>query len=159
MMLDGASARGLAEKHPYISELIGSPENMSKPAELGSLKVGHNIVIDGEPCRIVELEKSKPGKHGSAKVRVVAIGIFDNVKRTLVGPADSRVEVPIIEKRNGQVVSIGDMVSVMDNETYEIVEIPLPQDEKLREKLEPGANVEYWRIMGRCMIVNVRTGS
>jgi translation initiation factor 5A len=133
--------------------------SMSKPAELGSLKVGHNIVIDGEPCRIVELEKSKPGKHGSAKVRVVAIGIFDNVKRTLVGPADSKVEVPIIEKRNGQVVSIGDMVSVMDNETYEIVEIPMPQDEKLREKLEPGANVEYWRIMGRCMIVNVRTGS
>ncbi|MCD6421637.1 MAG: translation initiation factor IF-5A [Thaumarchaeota archaeon] len=130
---------------------------MSKPAELGSLKVGHNIVIDGEPCRIVELEKSKPGKHGAAKVRLVAIGIFDNVKRTMVGPADSRVEVPIIEKRSGQVVSIGDTVSVMDNETYEIVEMPLPQDEKLRGKLEPGASVEYWRIMGRCMIVNVKS--
>ncbi|MEM4766152.1 MAG: translation initiation factor IF-5A, partial [Nitrososphaerota archaeon] len=115
-------------------------------------------VIDGEPCRIVELEKSKPGKHGSAKVRIVAIGIFDNVKRTLVGPADSKVEVPIIEKKTGQVVSMGDMVSVMDNETYEIVEVPIPQDEKLRERLEPGATVEYWRIMGRYMIVNVKTG-
>ena len=130
---------------------------MSKPAELGSLKVGHNIVIDGEPCRIVELEKSKPGKHGAAKVRLVAIGIFDNVKRTMVGPADSRVEVPIIEKRSGQVVSLGDTVSVMDNETYEIVEMALPQDEKLRERLEPGATVEYWRIMGRYMIVNVKS--
>ena len=130
---------------------------MSKPAELGSLKVGHNIVIDGEPCRIVELEKSKPGKHGAAKVRLVAIGIFDNVKRTMVGPADSRVEVPIIEKRSGQVVSLGDTVSVMDNETYEIIEMSLPQDEKLREKLEPGASVEYWKIMGRYMIVNVKS--
>lgn len=130
---------------------------MSKPAELGSLKVGHNIVIDGEPCRIVELEKSKPGKHGAAKVRLVAIGIFDNVKRTMVGPADSRVEVPIIEKRSGQVVSLGDTVSVMDNETYDILEMALPQDEKLRERLEPGAAVEYWRIMGRCMIVNVKS--
>jgi len=130
---------------------------MSKPAELGSLKVGHNIVIDGEPCRIVELEKSKPGKHGAAKVRLVAIGIFDNVKRTMVGPADSRVEVPIIEKRSGQVVSLGDTVSVMDNETYEIVEMALPQDEKLRGRLEPGATVEYWRIMGRYMIVNVKS--
>jgi len=145
-------------EHPYICELSGFSENMSKPAELGSLKVGHNIVIDGEPCRIVELEKSKPGKHGSAKVRIVAIGIFDNVKRTLVGPADSKVEVPIIEKKTGQVVSMGDMVSVMDNETYEIVEVPIPQDEKLRERLEPGATVEYWRIMGRYMIVNVKTG-
>ena len=130
---------------------------MSKPAELGSLKVGHNIVIDGEPCRIVELEKSKPGKHGAAKVRLVAIGIFDNVKRTMVGPADSRVEVPIIEKRSGQVVSLGDTVSVMDNETYEIVEMALPQDDKLRGRLEPGATVEYWRIMGRYMIVNVKS--
>ena len=131
---------------------------MSKPAELGSLKVGHNVVIDGEPCRIVELEKSKPGKHGAAKVRLVAIGIFDNVKRTMVGPADSRVEVPIIEKRSGQVVSIGDTVSVMDNETYEIVEMPLPQDEKLRGQIEPGASVEYRRIMGRCKIVSAKPG-
>lgn len=129
---------------------------MSKPAELGSLKVGHNIVIDGEPCKIVELEKSKPGKHGAAKVRLVAIGIFDGVKRTMVGPADSRVEVPIIEKRSGQVVSVGDTVSLMDNETLEIVEVPLPEDEKLMEKIEPGSTVEYWRIMGRSMIVHVR---
>ena len=130
---------------------------MSKPVELGSLKVGHNIVIDGEPCKIVELEKSKPGKHGAAKVRLVAIGIFDNVKRTMVGPADSRVEVPIIEKKSGQVVSVGDTVSVMDNETYEIVEMQLPQEDRLRERLEPGSTVEYWRIMGRYMIVNVRS--
>lgn len=131
---------------------------MSKPVDLGSLKVGHNIVIDGEPCRIVELEKSKPGKHGSAKVRLVAIGIFDEAKRTLVGPADMKVEVPIIEKRSGQVVSITDMVSLMDNETLEIIEVPLPKDEVLRAKLEPGVTVEYWKIMGRAMITHVREG-
>ncbi|MCD6312988.1 MAG: translation initiation factor IF-5A, partial [Thaumarchaeota archaeon] len=51
----------------------------------------------------------------------------------------------------------GDTVSVMDNETYEIVEMALPQDEKLKERLEPGATVEYWRIMGRYMIVNVKS--
>ncbi len=131
---------------------------MSKPVDLGSLKVGHNIVIDGEPCRIVELEKSKPGKHGSAKVRLVAIGIFDGVKRTMVGPADTKVEVPIIEKRSGQVVSITDTVSLMDNETLEIIEVPLPQDEALKSKLEPGISVEYWRVMGRYMITHVREG-
>ncbi|MEM1583121.1 MAG: translation initiation factor IF-5A [Nitrososphaerota archaeon] len=131
---------------------------MSKPVDLGSLKIGHNVVIDGEPCRIVELEKSKPGKHGSAKVRLVAIGIFDGVKRTMVGPADTKVEVPIIEKRNGQVVSVTDTVSLMDNETLEIIEVPVPQDETLRSKLEPGTTVEYWRVMGRYMITHVREG-
>jgi len=129
---------------------------MSKPVDLGSLKVGHNIVIDGEPCRIVELEKSKPGKHGSAKVRLVAIGIFDGVKRTMVGPADTKVEVPIIEKRNGQVVSVTDTVSLMDNETLEIIEVAIPQDEAIRSKLEPGTTVEYWKVMGRYMITHVR---
>jgi translation initiation factor 5A len=131
---------------------------MSKPVDLGSLKVGHNIVIDGEPCRIVELEKSKPGKHGSAKVRLVAIGIFDGVKRTMVGPADTKVEVPIIEKRSGQVVSVTDTVSLMDNETLEIIEVAIPQDETIRSKLEPGTTVEYWKVMGRYMITHVREG-
>jgi translation initiation factor 5A len=129
---------------------------MSKPVDLGSLKVGHNIVIDGEPCRIVELEKSKPGKHGSAKVRLVAIGIFDGVKRTMVGPADTKVEVPIIEKRSGQVVSVTDTVSLMDNEKLELIEVAIPQDETIRSKLEPGTTVEYWKVMGRYMITHVR---
>ncbi|PUA33779.1 MAG: translation initiation factor IF-5A [Candidatus Terraquivivens tikiterensis] len=129
---------------------------MSKPTDMGSLKVGHNVIIDGEPCRIVELEKSKPGKHGSAKVRLVAIGIFDGVKRSMVGPADSKVDVPIVEKRSGQVVSIGDVVSIMDSESLQIVEVPLPQDESLRKKIEPGVTVEYWTIMGRHMLVSVK---
>ncbi len=130
---------------------------MSKPADLGSIKEGGNIVIDGEPCRVVEVEKSKPGKHGSAKVRLVAIGIFDGVKRSLVGPADQRVEVPIIEKRTGQVVSIGETVSVMDKETLEIVEVPIPTDETLASKLEPGITVEYWKVLSRYLINQVRS--
>ncbi|MCS6769355.1 MAG: translation initiation factor IF-5A [Candidatus Caldarchaeum sp.] len=130
---------------------------MSKPVDLGSLKEGHNIVIDGEPCRIVEIEKSKPGKHGSAKVRLVAIGIFDEVKRSMVGPADNRVEVPIVDKRSGQVVAVGsDSVSVMDNQSLEIVEVPMPKDEALRAKVEPGVSVEYWSIMNRYLLVNVK---
>jgi len=130
---------------------------MSKPVDLGSIKEGGNIVIDGEPCRVVEVEKSKPGKHGSAKVRLVAIGIFDGVKRSLVGPADQRVEVPIIEKRSGQVVSISETVSVMDKETLEIIEVPIPSDQTLANKLEPGVTVEYWKVLNRYLINQVRT--
>lgn len=113
-------------------------------------------MIDGEPCRVVEVEKSKTGKHGSAKVRVVAIGIFDGVKRNIVGPSDQRVEIPIIDKRSGQVVTVGEVVSVMDRDTLEIIEIPLPAEEELRSKLEPGANVEYWVVLNRKMISQVR---
>jgi len=130
---------------------------VSKPVELGSLRVGSYIVIDGEPCRIVEMTKSKPGKHGSAKARVVAIGIFDGVKRSLVKPVDAQVEVPIVEKRPGQVLSImPNAVQLMDLETYEVFEAPLPEEEDIRSKLEPGVEVEYWRILGRAKIMRVK---
>lgn len=128
----------------------------TRPGELGSLKPGNLVVIDGEPCKVVSIEKSKPGKHGSAKARIVAIGIFDNVKRSLVGPVDSHVDIPIISKRSAQVVSIMDTVQLMDLETYEMFETNLPEDEELRKKLEPGVTVEYWEIMNRKMIVRVK---
>ena len=128
----------------------------TRPGELGSLKPGNLVIIDGEPCKVVSIEKSKPGKHGSAKARVVAIGIFDSVKRSIVGPVDSHIDIPIINKKSAQVVAILDTVQLMDLETYETFETELPEDEKLREKLEPGVNVEYWEIMNRKKIVRIK---
>jgi len=126
-------------------------------ATLGELKVGSYIVIDGEPCRIVEMSKAKTGKHGSAKAHVVAVCIFSGNKKTLVAPVDTRVEVPIIEKRLGQVLAdTGDTVQVMDLETYDTFEIEKPKDQQLASKLEPGVEVEYWVVMGKRMIMKVR---
>jgi len=126
-------------------------------AELGELKEGSYVVIDGEPCRIVEISRAKTGKHGSAKVHLVAIGLFTGTRKTLVGPVDQRVEVPIIEKRVGQVTAMYDnVVQIMDLETYETFEIEKPSDPDLASKLAPGKEVEYWVVMGRRMIVRVR---
>jgi len=126
-------------------------------ASLGDLKKGSYIVIDGEPCRIVEITRAKTGKHGSAKAHVVAIGVFSGQKKTLVAPVDTRVQVPVIEKRLGQVLAdMGDMLQIMDLETYDTFEIEKPDDEQLLAKIEPGVTVEYWLIMGRPKIVRVR---
>lgn len=129
---------------------------MSKPLDVGGLKVGTYVVVDGEPCRIVDLAKSKPGKHGSSKARVVAIGVFDGAKRTFVKPVDAQAEVPIIDKRSGQVLSPTPTgVQVMDLETYQVFEAPAP-DEEIRPRLASGVEVEYWRIMGRTKIMRVK---
>ena len=126
-------------------------------ATLGELKKGSYIVIDGEPCRIVEISRAKTGKHGSAKAHVVAIGVFSGQKKTLVAPVDTRVQVPVIEKRLGQVLAVmGDTVQLMDMETYDTFEVEMPDDEQLRAKIQPGATVEYWLIMGRPKIMRVR---
>jgi translation initiation factor 5A len=124
--------------------------------ELGALRVGSYIIIDGEPCRVMSYTKSKPGKHGSAKARIVAIGVFDEGKRTLVKPVNAQIEVPIIEKKAGQVIALlPTAVQVMDLETYEILEAPLPEEE-IRSKLASGIEVEYWRILGRTRIMRTK---
>ena len=130
---------------------------MSKPADLGSVKVGSYIIINDEPCRIVEYDKSKPGNHGSAKARVVAIGIFDGSKRSIVSPVSAGIEIPIIEKRVGQVISIlANSIQLMDMETFETFDATLPNDEKLQKKIIEGVEVEYWRVLGKTKIVRVK---
>lgn len=137
--------------------LSGELDNMSKPMDLGELKVGSYIIIDGEPCKIVNYTKSKPGKHGSAKARIVAIGVFDESKKTLVKPVSARVEVPLIEKKTGQVIALlPAAVQLMDLETYEMTEAPFPEDEKLKSKLASGVEVEYWQILGRTRITRTK---
>ena len=124
--------------------------------DLGSLKVGSYIVIDGEPCRIVSYDHSKPGKHGSAKARVAAIGVFDGSKHSLVSPVSSNVEVPLIDKRNGQVISIsGKTLQIMDLETFEVFDTSSIEDE-MRDKIRQGGEVEYWKVLDRIKIVRAK---
>ncbi len=133
---------------------------MSKPADLGSVKEGSYITLDGEPCRVVEVEKSKPGKHGAAKVRLTAISIFTGSKKSYVSPAESRVEIPLIDKRSGQIISTTqNTVQVMDLQTFEVFETPTPLQSEIGGTLSAGAEVEYWSVMGRSKIMRIKGGS
>jgi len=126
--------------------------------DVGSLRVGSYVMVDDEPCRIVDLTKSKPGKHGSTKARVVAIGVFDGAKRSFVKPVDAQAVVPIIEKRSGQVIAVlPSAVQLMDLETYQVIESPFPEDESLKSSLASGVEVEYWRILGRTKITRTKS--
>jgi translation initiation factor 5A len=124
--------------------------------DLGSLKVGSYIIIDNEPCRIVSYDNSKPGKHGSAKARVAAIGVFDGSKHSLVSPVSANIEVPLINKRSGQVISIsGNTLQIMDLETFEVFETSSVEEE-VRDKIRQGGEVEYWQVLDRVKIVRAK---
>ncbi len=130
---------------------------MSKPVDVGSLKSGSYVLVDDEACRIVDVSKSKPGKHGSAKARVVAIGVFDGLKRSFVKPVDARIDVPLIEKRTGQVISTtATGIQLMDLETYDIFDAVMPEDENMKAQLASGVEVEYWRVLGRTKIMRIK---
>ena len=110
------------------------------------------------PCRIVEYEKSKPGKHGAAKARIVAMSLFSGSKKSIVSPVDARLEVPIVEKRSGQVLAVMDQnVQLMDMENYETLETSLPDEDEIRGRVASGQEVEYWRILGRNIIVRIKS--
>ena len=137
--------------------LTGELDNMSKPMDVGELRVGSYVIIDGEPCKIVSFSKSKPGKHGAAKARVVAIGVFNDAKKTIVKPVSAQVDVPLIEKKTGQVIALlPAAVQLMDLETYEMSEAPYPDDQELKDKLTSGVEVEFWQILGRTRITRTK---
>ncbi len=112
------------------------------------IHVGRYIIIDGVPCKVVDIETSSPGKHGSAKMRVTAMGIFDGSKKTLLKPSDADADVPVIKKKKAQVVSVsGSSAQLMDSETYEVYDLPIP--EELEGKVIAGSEVEVLEAMGK----------
>jgi translation initiation factor 5A len=126
-------------------------------SKVGDLKVGSYAIIDDEPSQIVSIQKSKPGKHGSAKYRCTAISLFDGSKRSFVSPTAANIQVPIVDKRSGQVVSVSPAsIQLMDLENYEVFDVAMPQDEGIASKLEAGKEVEYWNIMGRYKVQRVK---
>jgi translation initiation factor 5A len=129
----------------------------TKVGEVRELKEGKLVIIGGEPCKIMSIQVAKTGKHGSAKARIEGIGIFDDQKRSFVSPVDSRVEIPILERKSAQVLAfVGKDVQLMDLATYETLELPLPQEEDLKKALVEGAEVEYIETMGRRKITRIR---
>lgn len=129
-----------------------------KKTDAKSLKPGSYFLIEGEPCRVVSIEKSKPGKHGAAKANIVAIGFFDNRKRNVIMPADRMVDVPIIDKRSATVITdMGENYSLMDTETFETYEVVKPTDEEIASKIELNVEVEIWDVMGKKVITRVKT--
>jgi translation initiation factor 5A len=128
-----------------------------KIAKVGELRQGSYAIINDEPSQIVSIQKSKPGKHGSAKFRCTAISLFDGRKQSFVSSTDANIQIPIVDKRRGQVVSMGPTsLQLMDLETYDMMDIAIPTDEEIASKLEAGKDVEYWIIMDRVKIQRVK---
>ncbi len=121
---------------------------MKVQTEVRQLKEGGYIVIDDEPCEIVSISVSKPGKHGAAKARIEAIGIFDGQKRSIVQPVTAKVYVPIVERKRAQVISVmGNVAQLMDLETYETFELQIP--EELKDRIELGKEIVYIESLGK----------
>ncbi|UCD13232.1 MAG: translation initiation factor IF-5A [Thermoplasmatales archaeon] len=128
---------------------------MKELAEVRTLRVNRYMIIDDEPCKIMSISTSKPGKHGESKARIEAVGVFDGQKRSVVHPVKHKVHVPIIDKRSAQVLSLmsNDVVQLMDLETYETFEMTIPDE--FKGKFAPGNEILYLQALGKKKITRV----
>jgi translation initiation factor 5A len=118
--------------------------------EVRDLQEGNYVMIDDAACKINAYSTAKPGKHGSAKARIEAEGVFDGKKRSLSQPVDAKIWVPIINRKQGQVVSVdGDVAQVMDLETYETTSMKIPDD----EDVDPDDEIEYLEMNDQRKVV------
>lgn len=122
-------------------------EGDRKQANVGSLKKGNYVIIDGVACTVKDVQTSRPGKHGHAKCRVEAVAMIGDQKKIMVAPAHDKISVPIITKHSAQVLSISNNVAnVMDMESYENFDLKIPDE--LKSQVGEGKEVVYWRILG-----------
>ncbi|MEM4181578.1 MAG: translation initiation factor IF-5A [Candidatus Pacearchaeota archaeon] len=118
------------------------------------LRVGSYVLIEGEGYCIKSMEVSKTGKHGASKCRMEAVSVIDGKKKVLMCPGHERFEVPMIDKRKAQVLSIsGNKVNIMDSESFENFELDL--NEEVKENIAEGKEVEYWDVEGTKILKRV----
>jgi len=126
-----------------------------KHKSVGSLQKGNYVIMDGAACIVSDIKISRPGKHGHAKVNLTAVGMIDGKKRNTVMPGHDNIQVPVIDKKNAQVLSVsGNTANVMDLETYETFDLAIPSE--LQGQVNEGATVVYWVVLNDKVLKQVK---
>ncbi len=126
-----------------------------RQSTVNKLKKGSYVVLDDAACKVKNISISSPGKHGSAKAKIKAVGLIDEKKRIVVKSVKDNIKVPIVEKKDAQVLSVsGDTANVMDMETYETFDLEVPDE--LKDDIEPNGKVIYWNVLGEKVMREVK---
>ena len=128
-----------------------------EPIYAGQAKPGKYIVVENEVYLVKSMDKGKSGKHGHAKARIRIQNIFTGNNKELVMPTTNKLMSPKILKKNAQVMEVSENeAQLMDLEDFEYFDATLPSNEEVRAAVREGGEVEYWRVMGRILIVRAK---
>merc|ERR1719192_2161549 len=106
-------------------------------------------MIKGRPCKIVEMSTSKTGKHGHAKVHLVAIDIFTQKKLEDICPSTHNMDVPNVTRRDLQLIDIEDgFLTIMDEEGNLSSDIKVPEG-------DVGKDIEERHAAGEELLVSI----
>lgn len=114
-------------KNGFVMIKVSLFFKVPKNSRLESLLI-FEMFFQGRPCKIVEMSTSKTGKHGHAKVHLVALDIFTNKKYEDICPSTHNMDVPNVSRRDYQLLDCSDdgYLSLMDDsgETREDLKVP-----------------------------------
>jgi len=122
------------EQHTFESTDAGA--SATYPMQCSALRKNGHVVIKNRPCKIVDMSTSKTGKHGHAKVHLVAIDIFTGKKLEELCPSTHNMDVPNVRRQEYQLLDVTDdgFLSLMsdDGSTKDDVKVP---DNEVGEKI------------------------
>ncbi|CAL9735570.1 eukaryotic translation initiation factor 5A-2 [Monosporozyma servazzii] len=131
------------EEHTFETADAGS--SATYPLQCSALRKNGFVVIKGRPCKIVDMSTSKTGKHGHAKVHLVAIDIFTGKKLEDLSPSTHNMEVPVVKRTEFQLLDIDDgFLSLMTNDGETKDDIKMPEGElgdQLQDAFDEGRDV------------------
>ncbi|CAL9738145.1 eukaryotic translation initiation factor 5A-1 [Monosporozyma servazzii] len=113
------------EEHNF--ETVDAGSSNTYPLQCSALRKNGFVVIKGRPCKIVDMSTSKTGKHGHAKVHLIAIDIFTGKKLEDLSPSTHNMEVPVVKRNEFTLLDIDDgflSLMNMDGDTKDDVKAP-----------------------------------
>ena len=132
-------------------EKVDSGASLSVPLSISDVKKGTHILMDGRPCKVVDIATSKTGKHGHAKANITGIDIFTGKKYTDVSPVSHSKDSPNINRTEYTILSVDEenYVTMIDKVGSVRQDLRLPNDvdddketcDKIRSLLEEGRTV------------------
>ncbi|KAL8571080.1 hypothetical protein ACOMHN_010541 [Nucella lapillus] len=97
-------------------ESTDSGASQTFPKQCSALRKNEHVVVKGHPCKIVEMSTSKTGKHGHAKVHLVALDVFTGKKYEDICPSTHNMSCPVVTRNEYTVVSIDkEYLTLMDD--------------------------------------------
>merc|ERR1712212_432988 len=151
----------MADQHEETFDSATSGASKTFPKQCSALRKNEFVVIKNRPCKIVEMSTSKTGKHGHAKVHLVALDVFTGKKYEDICPSTHNMEVPVVTRNEYQVLDIEDeYVTLMDENggTREDLKVPseateLGKEIKTRFNNKETFNVTVLKAMGEEVVV------
>ncbi|PYI04965.1 translation initiation factor eIF-5A [Aspergillus sclerotiicarbonarius CBS 121057] len=153
----------MADEHHETFESADAGASATYPMQCSALRKNGHVVIKNRPCKIVDMSTSKTGKHGHAKVHIVAIDIFTGKKLEDLSPSTHNMDVPNVYRKEYQLLDVtdDDFLSLMDESGSTKDDVKLPDGDvgerivRMFREEEKDCNVTILSSMGEqcCMEV------